>query len=196
MSKSLLWLGSIVLLCLACKPLNKLESEASLAIEESNKTYVFPFDWVGMYQGNLMILDEKGDTTFVDMKLKIDYPNASGFYPWTITYDDTDIRSYGLEAVNPEKGHYRIDEFNSIKIDGYLRGNHYISRFSVMNSDLVIDYEKVNEGIEVHLYISSNNDYIESGGEIIGESTVPMVHSYTLNVFQSAFLKKGRALKR
>ena len=190
MSKSLIYITFILLLITGCK---RLDNIANSTITDTNHTpikYVFPFDWVGFYEGELMIISNFTDTSFVNMQLDIGFPNASGFYPWTITYGENDIRSYGLEAINPDKGHYRIDEFNSIKIDGFIRGNHFISRFSVMDSDMLIDYEKLEGGINVSLYITGNNDYYESGGEVIGDSKVPLVNSYRVNVFQKAFLKQ------
>ena len=174
----------------SCKAPFVLNPQNQNTTELVKEKYAFPLDWIGTYIGQLIIIDTQGDSSFVQMELKIEYPNASGFYPWTVTYGEDDVRSYGLESINPERGHYRIDEFNSIKVDAYLRGNHFISRFEVLNTDLVIDYEKTSGGINVQLYITQNNIYNESGGEIIGSSTVPIVASYPLNVFQKAFLKQ------
>lgn len=176
-----------ILFCMACKVKDK-----SLAIKssESNVSFQFPMDWIGKYEGPLLIFnDNKVDT--INMQLIIGDPNMDGFYPWTLVYGDSDIRSYGLEAINPEKGHYRIDEFNSIKIDGYLRHNHFVSRFSVLNSDLIVDYERIVEGIKVNFYVTGFNEISETGGEIIANDTVPVVKSYPLQVIQSAILKKS-----
>lgn len=178
-----------VLIFSACF-VNKQITDTSNLDNQTNPNFVFPFDWIGEYEGNLLIVDAKNDTSSVQMTLKIDYPDASGFYPWTITYDGKDRRYYGLEAINPEKGHYRIDEFNSIKIDAFLRSNHLISKFRVMNSDLLIDYERVAGGIIVTLYINPVNPMNTTGGEIIGGSTVPSVESWSFDVFQTALLKK------
>jgi len=190
MAKALVILGVLIMLFNCCGINKEALAENNDSDIYSEKKYIFPMDWVGNYEGQLLIFDESADSSFIKMKLSIGYPDASGFYPWTITYGENDIRSYGLEAVNPEVGHYRIDEFNSIKVDAYLKGNHLISKFHIKNTDIMIDYEKVSNGINVHLYITQTNNYNESGGEIIGSSTVPMVASFPLNVFQKAYLKK------
>ena len=152
--------------------------------------YTFPFQWIGHYEGELFIYDGKSDTLSVNMQLIIDNPNAEGYYPWTIIYGKDDFRYYGLEVIDSEKGHYKIDEFNRIKIDAYLRQNHFVSRFSVLNSDLLIDYEKVDNGIKVHLYATSSEALSETGGDRIAQDTVPNVRSYPFGVVQNALLKK------
>ena len=152
--------------------------------------YVFPFDWIGNYEGKLVILTSPKDSTFVNMGLKIGSPDVSGLYPWVITYGETDKRYYGLEAINPEEGHYRIDELNSIKLDGYLRGNHFITRFEVMGSDLLVDYKKQPGGIAVRFYVSRASFINETGGEVFGQDTVPTVKSFPLLVVQDAWLKE------
>ncbi len=152
--------------------------------------YDFPFEWIGEYKGELVILTSPKDSTVIEMGLKIGQPDASGLYSWVISYGETDKRYYGLEAINVEKGHYRIDELNSIKLDGYLRGNHFVTRFEVMGSDLLVDYEKKPEGISIRFYVSGAAAINETGGEIFGQDTVPTVKSYPIFVIQDAWLKE------
>jgi len=159
-------------------------------VTSENKKYLFPLDWIGHYQGKLSILNPNNDTSVVDMQLIIDQPDALGYYPWVIIYGEKDIRSYGLEAVDIEKGHYRIDEYNSVLIDSYLAGNHFVSRFEVLGTDLIVDYEKNESGILVKLYVSQAQQQNVTGGAIIGQDTVPLVNSYRILAVQEALLKQ------
>lgn len=169
---------------LACKVPQK-------AVEISKKeSYLFPLDWIGHYKGELLIFNASPDTNKVIMQLTIGNPNAEGFYPWTLQYGEDDIRNYGLEAINSETGHFILDEHNSIRLDGYLRDNHFISRFEVMGSDLLVDYERVSDGILVNLYVSQMKEISTTGGQIFGKDTVPNVRSFAIPVFQRALLKK------
>jgi len=175
---------SLSLIFISCKTTQKAKT-VNPTIQ-----YLFPLDWIGDYEGELHIFNNSGDTTKVKMQLTIDNPNAEGYYPWIIRYGEDDIRAYGLEAINAERGHYVVDEFNSIRLDGYLRDNHFITRFGVMTSDLLVDYERVAEGILVHLYITGKDPINTTGGEIFAKDTVPIVRSFPIPVFQSALLKK------
>jgi len=170
--------------------LGACNSKKKLVLNQNEQFYHFPIDWIGHYEGNLLIFDSLGDTNTVLMKLAIGNPNAEGFYSWIIQYGDEDIREYGLEAVNTDKGHYLIDEYNSIRLHGYLRDNHFISRFEVMESDLLVDYERVKEGILVNLYVSRSKELSTTGGQIFDKDTVPNVRSFEIPVFQRALLRK------
>jgi len=167
-----------------CKT-KKLQPETDVVRE-----YDFPLDWIGQYEGTLNIYNAQSDTSTILMHLDIGYPDKSGFYPWTITYGEDDVRAYGLEAVNPQKGYYRIDEFNSIKLDAFVRAGHFTSRFEVMGSDLIVDYCRVNGGMEVRFFISQSQPMSISGGQIFGQDTVPEVKSYNMVAFQKAFLRE------
>jgi len=184
MKKRIYLLLSICVICSSCKLIKKAD------IVPTEKSYIFPLDWIGHYEGDLLIINTNNDTLNAKMELIIDYPNAEGYYPWTLIYNDEDIRSYGLEAVNPETGHYRIDEYNSIILDAYYKAGHFISRFAVLNSDLVIDYSLVDEGMEVRFYITGAQEAQVTGGEKIAGEDVPEVSSYAVLAFQKAILKK------
>lgn len=156
----------------------------------TSKNYIFPIEWSGQYKGDLQIFKHNDSLSTIEMELIIGNPNTEGYYPWTIIYNKKDVRRYGLEAINPEKGHYRIDEFNSIKIDAFINNGHFVSRFNVMGNDLLVDYFKTDEGIEVNFYITSTEPMSTTGQEIIGNDTIPKVNAFPMLVFQKAILKK------
>jgi hypothetical protein len=180
--KKYLALGILVLLLFQCKV------KQPYLEETIEKEFIFPLDWVGHYKGTLKIYKENKESTTINMELIIGNPNGAGYYPWTLIYNDEDIREYGLEAINSSLGHYRIDEFNSIQIEGYLNNGHFVSRFDVMGSDLLVDYHRTNEGINVSFYITKTEAETKTGGEIIALDTVPSVKSYPILVFQKAEL--------
>jgi hypothetical protein len=184
MLKSLSCFLIIIACVLSCKSLKKDD------LKHEKTEFIFPLDWIGQYEGELQIFNSSPDTTKIKMSMTIGYPNAQGYYPWTIVYGEDDIRSYGLEVVNPQTGHYRIDEFNSIRIDGYHRAGHFISRFEVLGSDLMFDYQRTKGGIKVLIFVSRSTEISLSGNEIISSDTIPEVKSYPIVVFQNAFLKK------
>lgn len=175
-------------MCFSILLLTQCKVKQTIPKETTPKEYIFPFDWVGHYKGDLSIYKNNAENTKINMELIIGYPNAAGYYPWTIIYNEKDIRQYGLEAVNPDQGHYRIDEFNSIVIDGYLNNGHFVSRFDVMGSDLLVDYHRTNTGVDVSFYITKTETDNITGGDIIANDTVPSVKSYPLLVFQKAEL--------
>jgi len=181
-----LFLITMVFFASSCKPITKLVKNET----ELNEKYAFPQDWVGLYQGNLIIHSANGDTTQIEMELIIDQPDALGLYPWVLKYGGKDVRYYGLEAVNSDLGHYLIDEYNSIKIDGYLRGNHFTTHFDVSGNKLIFYYQRVPGGMEIRVHIYGLDSISETGGVKIGEDTVPTVSSFALKAFQAASLKK------
>jgi len=83
----------------------------------------FPQNWLGSYKGDLLIYAADSIKMKLEMELNISGTNKDSLFDWTITYDfkgDKDIRAYKLLVVDRTKGHYKIDERNSIVI-GNLR---------------------------------------------------------------------------
>lgn len=175
-----------ILMLSACKVM----PPKSVQIINPERSYQFPLDWIGQYEGELIIHGMGSDTTLINMQLTIDQPDGMGLYPWVLKYGETDTRYYGLEVVDATKGHYLIDEYNSIKLDGFLRGNNFITRFEVSGSDLIFHYKRTTTGINIAVHISGKESFSETGGEIIGQDTIPTVHSYAVRGFQSATLYK------
>ncbi len=174
------------LVLLSCKT----KAPMTLLNEDGTPHFQFPQDWLGEYSGELIILDSQNDTQTVNMKLTIGPPDGLGMYQWIIQYGEDDIRYYGLEAINAEKGHYRIDEYNSIKLDAFLKGDHLITSFSIMERYISYHYEKQRDGIQIQVMFSRSEPISTSGKEVIGQDTVPEVHSFHASGFQSGFLKQ------
>ena len=158
-------------------------SNAQLSIEkisESKSTQNdFPISWIGIYQGTLDIYSDKGLQQSVPMKLEIaPKDNNTDQWVWAITYGPDSIagrRSYELITVESEKGHYQIDEKNSIILDAYLRGNIFVSRFSVMGNLLDCTYEKLGDEIIFTIVMGKEAGLSDTGGEVIKGDTIPSV---------------------
>jgi len=174
-----------IFVILSCRTTKKTTTE-----DVADSSFLFPVDWIGEYDGTLTIHSLNNDTTNIRMRLYIDYPDAEGYYPWTLVYGETDVRKYGVEAINPQRGHYMMDEYNSILLDCYQMANNFISRFKVGDTNLLVDYERVPEGIIVQFYVSKAESHSTTGGEVIKNDTIPLVDSYPMAAYQKAFLKK------
>lgn len=122
----------------------------------SCKSQTFLNQWIGNWQGELLIHSINGSETTVDMGLEIQSLTDSS-WQWKITYKmDTvvDVRDYVLlkKANSP---HYVIDENNGIELYLSPIKNGFYSSFSVGESELLILYELVNKKRMVFRTIAS-----------------------------------------
>jgi hypothetical protein len=128
----------------------------------------------------------------LEMKLNI-AKKTDSVYNWTITYDfkgKKDIRAYELNIVDTKKGHYIIDEKNTIKIDAFYRNKIFTSFFKVMDSYIVATYTKENENIIFEIISASGKKTTTTGDSIVKGDTIPEVKTYFVNGRQKAVLKK------
>lgn len=154
----------------------------------------FPESWLGKYQGDLVIYGVDSVKMKINMKLDIVKTVNDSIYDWTISYlikDKNDIREYSLVVVDKEKGHYAIDEKNSIIIDSYLSNNTVLtSFFKVMESFIISTYTKNNDTIVFEIISSKSSPVSSTGNTIINKEDIPQVDSYGVNGRQKAVLKK------
>ena len=154
----------------------------------------FPESWAGKYQGDLMIYGVDSVRMKVDMKLEILKTVKDSNYDWTLTYDmngKKDIRAYSLKVVDHQKGHYQIDERNSIIIDGYLHNNNvFTSFFKVSNSYIVATYTKKDDSLLFEIISGDGEVLTITGNTKQGEEQIPEVFSYLVNGRQKAVLNK------
>jgi len=153
----------------------------------------FPETWEGVYQGNLDIYTADGLQQSVAMALEIRPIAESDRWIWAITYGPDSIsgrRSYELIIVDSAKGHYQIDEKNSIVLDAFLRGNIFVSRFSVMGNLLDCTYEKSGDEIIFTIVMGKETAALDTGGGVIEGDTIPVVRAYPAEVVQRGKLKR------
>jgi len=153
----------------------------------------FPKSWIGNYEGNLEIYAVDSIGMQVKMKLGIHSTEKDSVYQWIITYDfrgKEDIRSYELKLVDSQKGHYQIDEKNSIVIDSFYRNMTITSFFEVNKSVIISSYRKEGDSIEFEIIASEVDPISKTGKEIIDGEEIPEVLSYPVTGKQRCKLKK------
>lgn len=153
----------------------------------------FPGLFVGNWKGTLIWnRPGKASQQFL-MRLNIQ-PLDSGRYTWQIIYVDentfvnnkVDDRPYLLLPVDTAKGHWQIDERNTIVLDGYFIGNSFTSVFSVSGSTIVNKYELTTEGLQVTFTTYATKPIKTTGGT---SKEIPPVDSYKVIGLQQGLLK-------
>ena len=151
----------------------------------------FPAAWQGVWQGTLNIYGKVNKPMQVKMQLHI-LPADSGTWQWQIVYipndKPADVRKYKLLVNDSAKGHYTVDEQNSIAINGRLFGNAFITRFAVSGSLLLIKYEWVDGDIRFEVTSGDRENTTETGNQ--PQNGVPPVYVYSVGTYQTAMLKK------
>ena len=186
-------LTAIILLCftfgfgLTAKSQNLQEKIISQVIETDS----FPEAWLGNWVGELTIYKENKLVQQLPMELELLAIDTSDNYIWAIIYGEDKVagrRSYELEIVDAEKGLYRIDEKNAIKLESYLFGNKLYSQFSVMESQILCTYEKVDDKIVFEIISGSVDPVSSTGGVVFEEEEIPEVKTFPITVMQKAIL--------
>ena len=159
-----------------------------------NAQQTFPDSWLGKYKGDLMIYGVDSVKMKVEMNLDILETAIDSIYDWTLTYDlngKKDVRAYSLKVVDKQKGHYWIDERNSIIIDGYLHNNNvFTSFFKVSNSYIVATYTKKENSLLFEIISGDEGAATSTGNTIFDGEEIPEVKSYLVNGRQKAVLRK------
>jgi len=152
----------------------------------------FPKSWEGNYQGELQIFDVDSVKMKVIMKLTITKKTDS-IYQWKMIYNfkgKEDIRDYNLKMIDSKKGHYIIDEKNTIAIDSYYKMQTFTSFFEVMDSYIISTYTKSDDGILFEIIAAKVNKPIITGNSEFKQERIPEVKSFFINGRQKAILKK------
>jgi hypothetical protein len=122
------------------------------------------------------------------MRLNV-LPADSGRYTWQIIYgdDEKDNRPYLLVPVDTAKGHWVVDERNSILLDSYWIGNRFVGAFTVQNSTIVDQYWIEPDGLHVEFITYAAKPLKATGGT---SNDVPPVDSYQVKSVQRGVLKR------
>lgn len=153
---------------------------------------VFPDAWIGVWEGELEIYASKSGANIpkVRMELHIMPHEEEGRWAWTLVYvGDTvrDERKYELVLKDGETNQYVIDEKNSILLDAAYLGHTLISRFSVNNSLLMINYSFEADKIIFDVFAGSKENPTRTGEEV---EQVESIYSYPIGTRQRAVLQK------
>lgn len=158
---------------------------------QETKVYEWPADWLGTWEGTMEIRTVgKTDIQRYPMKLQIAATDTAGRWQWTLTYGEgekADVRPYVLIAQDSTHSHFIVDERNSILLDQYLIGNHFVSRFSVNSSLLIMDIRNEGDHLVSHITHGSTKDLRISGEEL---EEIDEVAAYPIRGMQRAILHK------
>lgn len=160
-----------------------------------DKVMVFPDDWLGYWEGELHIYNETGRTMTVPMALDNAVTDVDSVWTWAIIYGEDTVagrRDYELKVVDVSKGHYLVDEKNSILLDAYLLSNSLISTFNVAGNVIQSSYELDGDEMLFSIQMFNDNPIRTTGDTIHDGEEIPIVNSYRNSVLQKARLKKIR----
>jgi hypothetical protein len=156
--------------------------------------YIFPDDWLGIWEGNLDIYKNQQIVQSVSMRLEHLASDSAGVYIWAITYGDDTVsgrRPYELKTKDVSKGHFIVDEKNGILIDGFVFGNKYISHFEVMGNQLTSIYERSGNHLIFEIIVNKTIPSSTTGNiKTDGNETIPEVKSFPVTGYQKAILNK------
>ena len=152
----------------------------------------FPEAFLGTWSGPLQILKDGVVTRELEMSLSIS-PKEKDRYSWTLTYldgDKVDERPYELVVKDKEKGHFEIDELNSIVLPMDRSGNRLSSWFGVMGQQLFVTYVLFEKHIDFEISVSGAEPGSVSGGGVHLGDTIPEVGIYPLLITQRGRMKR------
>ncbi|MFK7807177.1 MAG: hypothetical protein AB8F74_05170 [Saprospiraceae bacterium] len=185
----------LFILSLGCNP--KIADKTIVAdksqIDSSSKDVLpFPESWVGIWTGVLHIWKGNEIAQSIPMKTRIGLTDKKDEYHWVTTFGDKaeTEKPYLLKVIDSKKGHYVIDEQNSIIIESYLFDNKLVSLYSVMGNMIQATFEKRGEELIFEILAGKEEPISITGGTKVGEEEIPKVKTLPFNVMQRAVLTK------
>jgi len=188
MRKSLLNIVFFPLMCINCLTSYAQDKDSTRLIVPE-----FPTSWVGDWRGELQIFGTAGLKQSLPMQLKIQPIDSLPDYSFTIIYElDTENgeRAYTLKTIDAAKGHYAIDEQNSIQIDAFLLGNKLVQRFEVMGNLLDTFIEKEGDHLIWEIFSGKLSPTSVSGNTNQAGEDIPEVKAYPMAVYQKCILSR------
>lgn len=159
------------------------------------KSKKFPQYWLGYWEGELNIYNHTGRTMTIPMALDNATTDNDSIWTWAIIYGEDTIsgrRDYELNIVDVSKGHYVVDEKNSIFLDAFLLDNSLVSTFNVGGSIIQSSYELDGNEMLFSIQMYNDKEIRTTGDTIYNGEEIPIVKSYRNSVLQKARLKKVR----
>ena len=152
----------------------------------------FPKQFIGHWEGELKWYHPgKKEPQKFKMQLIVRPADTAGHYTWQIIYGENskDNRPYLLKPVDTAKGHWQVDERNSIILDQYWLGDKFTGAFTVGNNTIVDSYWIENGRLLVEFYTISAKPIAATGGK---SEDIPAVDSYSFKGYQKGVLKKRK----
>lgn len=153
----------------------------------------FPEGWVGIWKGDLNIFNQYGYQQSLPMQLHILPLDSAGQYTWTIIYGadlESGRRPYVLNTIDAEKGHYEIDERNSIAMEAYFLDNKLFNRFTVMENLLLSSTEMRDGHLVFEIISGSLVPASRTGDTVVDGEKIPPVATLPVTVLQRAVLTR------
>ena len=150
---------------------------------------IFPKCFIGNWKGTIQWMIAGKPTRPFTMRLNIQPSDTAGQYTWQIIYgdDNKDNRPYILKAVDTAKGHWVIDENDSIILDSYVHGNSIHGAFTVQGNTIIDNYTIENGKMRVEFFSIKLDDKKQSGK---GTAETPFVDSYLISSYQTGLLTR------
>ncbi len=149
-----------------------------------------PAEFIGHWEGQIQWFQTgKPEPKVFKMQLRVFPADTAGQYTWQLIYGDTnqDDRPYLLKAVDSVKGHWVVDEKNSILLDQYYTGNRLCGSFSVGKNQIANCYWREGDSLIVEFLTSSTDPVAVTGG--VSED-IPEVKSFMVKGYQRAVLRR------
>jgi len=98
--------------------------------------------------------------------------------------------NYFLKVIDAEKGHYQVDEKNSILLNSYLIDNRLVSTFEVMDNVITSVYRLEGQKMYFEIYANNAKDALVTGATIQDGEDIPEVESYKTTGYQRGILTR------
>jgi hypothetical protein len=164
-------------------------NKGSLAQQNKPSSQYFPQNLVGKWKGNLIWYQGLQQRPGVQMELHILPADSTDHYTWRIIYGaaQKDNRPYILKPFNKERGHWLIDELNSIVLDQFLIGDRFCGTFTVEGNTILNSYQLLGDSLLVEFYNYQEKPIVITGG---GDTTIPKIKTYGMRSHQRAVLRR------
>jgi hypothetical protein len=131
----------------------------------------------------------------VNVELHIKEIIKDSVHEWNLMYvfkgkEKKDKRPYELRLLNRKTGEVEIDEKNSIKLNGKYFNDKFVFLFELEQVKILTQYTLQKNAIIME-HITFPQKFIESGGTIQGNDTIPKVKSIPVSGRQMAVMKKS-----
>ena len=152
----------------------------------------FPKGWVGTWKGSLEIIKGQKIEQSIPAILTIAKRDKLT-YDWGIQFNPTENvveKPYTLKILDAEKGHYLIDEQNSIAIESYLFQQKLVCLYDVVGSLIMASYEWRNGQIIFEIIVGKDTPVSETGNTIYDGEDIPLVSTFPLGAIQRAVFNR------
>ena len=165
-------------------------STLSGAAFAQNTANNFPKLWLGKWKGMLDWYQGPVKRQSVEMELHILPTDSTDQYSWRLIYgkQQKDNRPYILKPYDKSKGHWLIDELNTIVLDQFLVGDRFCGSFTVEGNTILNTYTLSGDSLIVEFFNAQEKAIAVTGGR---DSTIPKVKTYGIRSFQRAVLKRA-----